>query len=105
MVIVLDKKGKNVCFFPKNTGKTYEKLCLEINYNGTMKYFDVEDEMCYTNWYTFIVDVSEYSDGEYKYTLYGDEWEPISYGLIQIGNYVMYKKEYKQTHKIKEYNI
>lgn len=104
MVIVLEKRGKNVCFFPKNTGKTYMKLWLEINDNGTIRCIDVEDEMCHTNWYTFILDVSKYPDAEYKYTLYGDG-EPISYGLIQIGNYVMDKKEYKQTHKIKEYNI
>lgn len=104
MVIVLEKIGKNVCFFPKNTGKSFMSMWLEIDDNGTMRSIDVEDEMCYKHWYTFILDLSRYPDGEYKYTLYGDG-EVIGYGLLQIGNYVIEKKEYKQTHKIKEYNI
>lgn len=59
--------------------------------------------MCYNNWYSFLIDFSKYSDGEYTYKLYGDG-ELIGYGIIQIGEYKLEDKNYKVKRQIKEYN-
>lgn len=103
MVIVIEKRGKNVCFFPKNTHKCFCKLWLEIDVQGKTDVIDTEDEMCYHNWYTFVLDFSRYKDGEYTYKLYGDG-ELIGQGLLQIGKYEIEAKSFKTKPKIKEYN-
>lgn len=103
MIVVSEKRGKNLCFFPKNDRRVFLKYWIEIDDRGKKREIDVKDECCYDKWYSFLLDVSKYQNGEYKYNLFGDG-ELIGNGLIQVGEYNFEYKNFKNHKKITEYD-
>lgn len=104
MLIISDKLSSRLCYFPKNFTKNYERLELEIrNSGGEIHRFNVYEEIPYNDYFSFDLNFSDYPDGEYKATLYGDD-EIISYQLIQIGDYKLENTNYNAKKPIKEYH-
>ena len=103
MVIVIDKKTDNLCYFPKNIRVFPEKYTLEIKGTSKEILVEVEDVGCYNNWYSFQIDFSDFQNGEYNYRLFADD-SVISYGIIQVGDYDIEHKDYKKNTTYKQYN-
>lgn len=81
------------------------RLKLTNNLTKTDYEFEVVDKGNSTLFYNFEIILPQgIKDGEYSYKLFNEKEMEIATGLLQVGEYVPLKKEYKNKKQIIEYN-
>lgn len=81
------------------------RLKLTNNLTKTDYEFEVVDKGDSALFYNFEITLPQgIKDGEYSYKLFNEKEMEIATGLLQVGEYVPLKKEYKNKKQIIEYN-
>ena len=97
MVIINNISGQITVKLPNNLVKS-SKPILHLKNTETKKEYDIEFEDVSTSdlWYSFVVDFSNLTIGEYEYEIDGNR------GILRIGE-VMNKKVYDKEITFKSY--
>lgn len=100
------KSDTNSIAIPRHLSSNPSVLRLNVKNNLTQQDMDVriKDFYLYSFTYQIDIDTLDIVDGEYTYTLYDENNDVLSRGLIVFGDYKREVHSYGETNKKIQYN-